>query len=177
MPVFTLPVKTFAEYEIKKSKFIAHLSPVSSKKEAVIFIEEVKKKYENARHNVPCYIVGENFEEKWFSDDGEPKGSSGLPIMSILLKMKITNIAVVVTRYFGGIKLGVGGLARAYSKTVSLALEKVELKPFVKYATKKEEINYSEFEAFKKMLAEKNGEILEQNFGDKISLTIKIPII
>ena len=98
----------------KKSRFIANVVPVSSEEEAEEFIESMKKKYWDARHNCYAYIIGERGEIKRFSDDGEPGGTAGKPILEVLAGEGITNAAIVVTRYFGGTLLGTGGLVRAY---------------------------------------------------------------
>ncbi len=101
-------------FRSKKSRFIANVVPVSSEEEAEEFIESMKKKYWDARHNCYAYIIGERGEIKRFSDDGEPGGTAGKPILEVLAGEGITNAAIVVTRYFGGTLLGTGGLVRAY---------------------------------------------------------------
>lgn len=108
---------------IEKSRFIAHVKPVSSKEEADAFISEIKGKYKDATHNVPAMVIGDKFQIQWASDDGEPQGTSGAPMVQMLVKEGITNVAIVVTRYFGGIKLGTGGLVRAYMGSAKLGLE------------------------------------------------------
>ena len=101
------------EYEEKKSRFIASVAPVSTEQEALDFIDSVRKKYYNARHNCTAFIIGRNRELTRCSDDGEPSGTAGKPILEVLLGADVTNVAVVVTRYFGGTLLGTGGLVRA----------------------------------------------------------------
>ena len=113
-----------AEYVVEKSRFIAHAMPVASLDEAKEYVASVKEEYRDATHNVPAIIVGAKQEVQWASDDGEPSGTSGLPMLKLIAGEGLTNLAVVVTRYFGGIKLGTGGLARAYSHAASLAVEK-----------------------------------------------------
>jgi len=108
---------------IEKSRFIAHVKPVSSKEEADAFVAEIKGKYKDATHNVPAMVIGDKFQIQWASDDGEPQGTSGAPMVQMLVKEGITNVAIVVTRYFGGIKLGTGGLVRAYTGSAKLGLE------------------------------------------------------
>ncbi|MDN5351933.1 MAG: hypothetical protein PWQ12_852 [Clostridiales bacterium] len=112
-----------AHLEIQKSKFIGYAVPVSSEEEAVAFIESVKKKHRDATHNVPAYLIGLNYEVQRYSDDGEPSGTAGVPILEFLKKAGVINLCVVVTRYFGGVKLGTGGLVRAYTQTAQAALE------------------------------------------------------
>lgn len=113
-----------AEYIVEKSRFIAHASPVESPDEAKLFVAEIKEKYKDATHNVPAFICGPGMEHQWQSDDGEPQGTSGMPILKLISSEELTNLVIVVTRYFGGIKLGTGGLARAYSHAAKLAIEK-----------------------------------------------------
>lgn len=112
-----------AEQIIEKSRFIAYVSPVETREEADAFIASIKKKHKDATHNVPAMVIGEKFQIQWASDDGEPQGTSGAPMVQMLVKEGITNVAIVVTRYFGGIKLGTGGLVRAYTSSAKLGLE------------------------------------------------------
>ena len=115
------------EIEEKKSRFIATIEPVSSEEEAADFIARIKKQYWDARHNCSAFIIGENGEKSRCSDDGEPSGTAGRPMLDVLTKEGITNICVVVTRYFGGTLLGTGGLVRAYSSAVKTGLDNCEL--------------------------------------------------
>ena len=112
-----------AELIIEKSRFIGYVKPVESREEADAFIKEIKTRHRDATHNVPAYVLGEKFQQQWASDDGEPQGTSGVPMLQMMVKEGITNVVVVVTRYFGGIKLGTGGLVRAYTNTAKAALE------------------------------------------------------
>ena len=119
----TVAGKASAEQIIEKSKFIAFVKPVSSKEDADAFVAEIKKKHRDATHNVPAMVIGDKMQLQWASDDGEPQGTSGAPIIKMLTGAGITNVAIVVTRYFGGVKLGTGGLARAYTSSAKLGLE------------------------------------------------------
>ncbi len=112
-----------AEQIIDKSRFIAYVSPAETKEEADAFIASIKKKHKDATHNVPAMVIGDKFQIQWASDDGEPQGTSGAPMVMMMVNAGITNVCVVVTRYFGGIKLGTGGLARAYTSSAKLGLE------------------------------------------------------
>lgn len=111
------------EQVIERSRFIAHIKPCGSREEAEEYIKGIKAQYKDATHNVPCFIVGEKQELMWASDDGEPAGTSGAPMMQMLSREGLTNLVCVVTRYFGGIKLGTGGLVRAYTSSARLALD------------------------------------------------------
>lgn len=111
------------EFEIEKSNFITNMKYVESEKDALSFIEKIKEKYKDANHNCHAYIINEKPEIKRYSDDGEPQGSAGLPMLSVLEKENLFNVVAIVTRYFGGKKLGKGGLVRAYTRGVSDCLD------------------------------------------------------
>lgn len=156
------------EYVIEKSRFIAHAKPVESYDEAQSFVAEIKQEYKDATHNVPIIICGNKQEIKWASDDGEPQGTSGLPVLKMVSDLGITNIAIVITRYFGGIKLGTGGLARAYTQAAKLAIEKaglcvVENGCFLSY-----EIDYSYLAKFQNIEKQGDFTILNTDFTDKV---------
>jgi uncharacterized YigZ family protein len=119
----TVAKEASAEQVIDRSRFIAHIARAFSKEEADAFIASVRAQYRDATHNVPAFIVGEKSELKWTSDDGEPQGTSGPPMLQMLEREGLTNVVCVVTRYYGGIKLGTGGLVRAYTSSAKLALE------------------------------------------------------
>ncbi len=111
------------EYEEKKSKFIASVSPAGIEEEALHFISSLKSKYWDASHNVYAYCIGGNNTVQRFSDDGEPSGTAGMPVMEVIKRMELQNLAVVVTRYFGGTLLGAAGLIRAYGKSAAMGIE------------------------------------------------------
>ncbi len=112
----TVHARGTAEIVEKKSRFIANVAPVSTEEEAIAFVNEIKAKYRDARHNVYAYVISENNLSR-FTDDGEPSGTAGAPVLDVILKEGLTDVAIVVTRYFGGTLLGTGGLVRAYGKT------------------------------------------------------------
>lgn len=112
-----------AEQVVEKSRFIAYVSPAETREEADDFIASIRKKHKDATHNVPAMVLGDKFQIQWASDDGEPQGTSGAPIVQFLVNEGITNVVIVVTRYFGGIKLGTGGLVRAYTSSAKLGIE------------------------------------------------------
>lgn len=132
-----------AEQTIEKSKFICYVAPASSKEEADSFIQEIRKKHRDATHNVPAMVIGDKMQVQWASDDGEPQGTSGAPIVQMLVNMGITNVVVVVTRYFGGIKLGPGGLVRAYTTSAQLGIEKAGVGDVEEYLVSEYEIDYT----------------------------------
>ncbi|MED4225115.1 YigZ family protein [Neobacillus cucumis] len=113
------------EITIQKSRFIAHMTRAETENEAVEFIQSIKKQHGDANHNCSAYLIGEHDQIQKANDDGEPSGTAGVPILEVLKKRKLKDTVVVVTRYFGGIKLGAGGLIRAYGKATSEGLEAV----------------------------------------------------
>lgn len=131
-----------AEDIVEKSRFIAYCQPIQTESEAVTFIEKIKKKHWDATHNVPVYVLGETYGVQRYSDDGEPSGTAGVPILSMLKNEGITDLVVVVTRYFGGIKLGTGGLVRAYTHTAKLGVEAALLVEKVVYTFLKLHVSY-----------------------------------
>ena len=118
----TLLRRAEAEYIVQKSRFIGHGCPVSTTEEALAFLEDIRREHRDASHNCYAYIIGQNAGVMRYSDDGEPGGTAGMPIIEVMRARGVVDAAVVVTRYFGGILLGAGGLVRAYSHTCALAL-------------------------------------------------------
>lgn len=163
-----------AEYEEKRSRFISSAAPVFSAEEARLFIASVKKKYSDATHNVPAFVIGEgNSVISGCSDDGEPSGTAGRPALSVLEMSQVTNIAVVVTRYFGGIKLGTGGLVRAYSECVKRVLEVVPKARVIRASLFQVMLPYSFYESFLRLAASENAEICASEFDSDVVLTVK----
>ena len=119
----TVRTEAEASQTIERSKFIAHVKPVESREEAEEFIAQIKAQYRDATHNVPAMVLGDQAQIQWASDDGEPQGTSGAPMVQLMTGEGLTNMVIVVTRYFGGIKLGTGGLVRAYSSSARLGIE------------------------------------------------------
>lgn len=119
----TILKEASAEQIIDKSRFITYVRPVETKEDADAFIAEIKAKHRDATHNVPAMVIGDKFQIQWASDDGEPQGTSGAPMVQMLVKEGLTNLVIVVTRYFGGIKLGTGGLVRAYTSSAKLGID------------------------------------------------------
>ncbi len=115
------------EIIIEKSRFIGYAAPIENEEEAIAFIENIRTKHRNATHNVPAYVVGENNEIQRYSDDREPSGTAGIPVLEVIKKEDLRNVVIVVTRYFGGIKLGTGGLVRAYTKGAKIGLDAAKI--------------------------------------------------
>jgi uncharacterized YigZ family protein len=123
MRYFSVLEESITEYTVQKSRFITYIKPVIDEEVAKEFIEAIRKKHWDASHNVPIYLIGEKMKIQRFSDDGEPSGTAGMPVLDMLKKEGVTNIVMVITRYFGGIKLGKGGLVRAYTHSAKLGLD------------------------------------------------------
>lgn len=161
----------------KKSKFIGYIKPVSAVIEAEKFIDSIKKIHPTATHNVPLYRVVEDGQEYFkYNDDGEPSNTAGKPMAEILKILDIYNVALVATRYFGGIKLGAGGLIRNYAKTAKLAVNEAGIVEYVKksiFILDYDYENISETEAFLSGNARKFGiEILEKNYLNRVTMKI-----
>ena len=122
VPYITAAREASASLVIEKSRFIAHVSPCASKDAAEAFISSIRAEYKDATHNVPAYVIGRGQEVMWSSEDGEPSGTAGAPVLKMLVQEGLTDVCVVITRYFGGIKLGTGGLVRAYTQVAKMAL-------------------------------------------------------
>lgn len=131
------------EIIINKSRFIGYAKPVESEEDAIKFIEEIKFKHKDATHNVPAYVIGPNNNIQRYSDDGEPSGTAGIPILEVLKKENLRNVVVVVTRYYGGVKLGTGGLVRAYIKGAKIALEASKIVEKILYKRLKVRVDYT----------------------------------
>ena len=125
MSLYTIKTNGKHEIIIEKSRFICHLQRINDKEQAFDFIKSIKKQYWDATHNCSAFIIGESMNVQGSSDDGEPSGTAGIPMLEVLKKNNLHDVTAVVTRYFGGIKLGAGGLVRAYGKSVSHALQEV----------------------------------------------------
>ena len=157
------------EYEDRKSVFIGEAIPVSTEEEALAFIESIKKKYPDARHHVYAYVLRENSIMR-FSDDGEPQGTAGMPVLDIIRKNGLTNTAIVVTRYFGGTLLGTGGLVRAYTAAALGAVEKAEIITYDIYVSLNIETTYSDFQKFAPVFSETGFRSGDIRYADKVIL-------
>ena len=158
--------------EIKKSRFICHAKRVYSEEEARDFITAIKKEHYKATHNCSAFIVGERSEIKRTSDDGEPSGTAGVPMLGVLENHNLTNVCVVVTRYFGGIKLGAGGLIRAYAGSVALAVKEIGIIEIKEQAGIQIHMTYAQYQEYGNFLKEHNLIELETNFTDQVDTMI-----
>lgn len=160
----------------KKSRFIATVRLVESEEEALAFIEEMRKKYWNATHNCYAYVIGERRELVRCSDDGEPGGTAGRPMLDVLLGENLYNTAVVVTRYFGGTLLGTGGLVRAYSRAVQEGLAQSDIIEKIYGAILQIETDYNGLGKIQYLIGEKKIPVLESEYTDKVVLRIILPV-
>ena len=158
--------------EIKKSRFICHAKRVCSEEEARAFITAIKKEHYKATHNCSAFIIGERSEIKRTSDDGEPSGTAGVPMLGGLENHNLTNVCVVVTRYFGGIKLGAGGLIRAYAGSVALAVKEIGIVEIKEQAGIQIQMSYAQYQEYGNFLKEHNLMELETNFTDQVETII-----
>lgn len=157
------------EFVEKRSRFIGYCSPVTTQEQALEFIEKIKSKHWDAKHNVYAYILREGGIKR-YSDDGEPQGTAGVPVLDVMQKMNITDAVVVVTRYFGGILLGAGGLVRAYSHGAKLAVEAA--KPAVMELCDNSELkcSYNQYGRVSTIIAQQGGVVADSVFTDEVEL-------
>ena len=165
-----------SEVIVKKSRFIGITYPVSTPEEAADFVNSIKKKYYDARHNCYAYVIGDNRDQIKFSDDGEPGGTAGKPMLDVLLGSGITNIVVVVTRYFGGTLLGTGGLVRAYSDAAKEAVEASVTYTVERKIRLKIETDYTSFQSLERLFKSKENVTFETEYSDKILMNVGIPV-
>lgn len=170
----TIKEDGMVQEEIKKSRFICHVKRIYSEEEARAFIAAIKKEHYKATHNCSAFIIGEKSDIKRTSDDGEPSGTAGVPMLGVLEKHNLTNLCVVVTRYFGGIKLGAGGLIRAYASSVALAIKEIGLVEIKEQAGLRLELSYSQYQDFANFLKVQNLEETDTIFTELVDTTIYI---
>lgn len=163
-------------YEVKKSKFIGYCKPVLTAEEANGFVDEIRKKHSDARHNVYAWILKKEIGLQKYSDDGEPSGTAGLPVMSVLTKNDIADCVIVVTRYFGGILLGKGGLVRAYTKAAALALKEAGPKIMEMCSVFNMHVDYSMYDKIVFEMKAKGYHISNTEYGEDISIDVRIPV-
>ena len=161
----------------KKSRFIATIRPTDTEEEAIAFVEEMKKKYWDAKHNCHAFIIGKNAQITRCSDDGEPGGTAGRPMLELLMKEELRNICVVVTRYFGGTLLGTGGLIRAYTGAVKKVLDEIEIKTMQECVSLSIKTDYNGIGKVQYILAQNEIIIEKSEYLEIVELTATIPSI
>jgi uncharacterized YigZ family protein len=160
------------EVIIEKSTFIGYAKPVKTEEEAVEFINEIKKKHKDARHNVWAYTIGQNMNIQRYSDDGEPQGTAGIPTLEVIKKEDLRDVAVVVTRYFGGIKLGAGGLVRAYTKGAKIGLEAAKIIEKVMFQEVRVRIDYNQLGRVQNEIMNMNYIIKDTIYADNVEIVV-----
>lgn len=167
----TIKGEAVSEQVIDRSRFICHMTTVNTKEEADSYIASIRQKYKDATHNVPAFIVGNKMEMKWQSDDSEPQGTAGAPMLEVLSREGITNVVAVVTRYFGGIKLGTGGLVRAYQSSVKLALQNSVICDATEVVEISVRVDYNTYQKIEKLKSD-IFEITDREFTDTVLLRL-----
>lgn len=171
----TVSERASAAFEVMGSEFIGHVTPAETTDRAEAFVEAIESEYADATHNVPAYRVRSDPFREWSSDDGEPAGSAGKPALNVLQQERIENVAVVVTRYYGGTNLGVGGLARAYSRAVKEALDEagvVEERPHERVSVT---VEYDDSGTVRGIL-ESVGVEFGADYNERVTFDVRVPV-
>jgi uncharacterized YigZ family protein len=165
-----------AEFEEKRSRFISHITPASSEEEALSFLRDIRKRHHEATHNVYAYrLANEGTPICRHSDDGEPSGTAGVPLLEVFVKQDIYDFCCVATRYFGGTRLGAGGLTRAYARCGSIALEASGIGIMQEMAVCSMVLPYPLYEPIKRLLDSHGAEITDEGFGTEVALEFALP--
>lgn len=162
-----------ASFTEKRSEFLGHVRPVESEEEARAFVAEMKKKYYDARHNCWCYIIKDGAER--YSDDGEPQGTAGIPMLEVFRREGVCNVVCVVTRYFGGILLGAGGLLRAYTKSAKDALDAASISVVRRWVETALDCSYAAAEKLKQEITAFGGIVAGLDYGAAVTIHAYIP--
>lgn len=163
------------EFIERKSRFIGYVKPVTTQEDAVAFINEIKSKHWDATHNVYAYVLREG-QVRRYSDDGEPQGTAGIPVLDVLLKENVTDCVVVATRYFGGTLLGAGGLVRAYSHTAKIAVDAGGIVTMKLCKILKVTCDYNFYGRLNSLIPEMGGVIDDSEFSDNVTVTFQMPV-
>ncbi len=169
-------VKEYGQDEtiINKSKFIGYVSPINSEEDALEFIEMIKTKHKDATHNVYAYVYGEDSNVQRFSDDGEPSGTAGIPVIEVIKKEDLRNVVVVVTRYFGGIKLGGGGLIRAYTKSAKIGLDAGQIVDMTIHTKLRINIDYAILGKLENFLSNSGYKAEDMTYKENVGIQIYV---
>lgn len=162
------------EYIINKSRFIGYCAPVTTQEQAIEFVNEIRKKHSDATHNVYAYQI-RSPEYSRYSDDGEPQGTAGVPVLDVIKKNGLTDVCVVVTRYFGGILLGAGGLVRAYSHSAKIAVEGANIIRMSPCSVLKVVCDYGFYGKLSGLVPESGGIVESTDFGENVTLVFRLP--
>jgi len=171
----TVRRRATAELEERRSRFIANVSPVEDEAAALSFVDEIRREYADATHNVYAYRVGVKVPTQKSSDAGEPAGTAGMPVLEAIRRSDLTNVVVVVSRYFGGILLGAGGLARTYSRAALQGLRAAEPVRMVRHIHLRLELDYSLYGKIEHLVASRSLRVLDKSFARAVSLVLAVP--
>lgn len=160
------------EFIVNKSRFIGYAIPISSEEEAIDFIKKISIKHRDATHNVYAYVFGENSNIQRYSDDGEPSGTAGIPILEVIKKEDLRNVVVVVTRYYGGVKLGAGGLVRAYTKGAKIGLEAAKIVDKVLHERVMVRAEYTLYGKIENQLMRNQYEVANVIYDDAVNIEV-----
>ena len=163
-----------SEFTEKRSRFIGHVRRIESEAEARAFLETIKKKHYDARHNCWCYIVHEGGIVR-YGDDGEPQGTAGQPMLNVFQREGVENVVCVVTRYFGGVLLGAGGLTRAYARSARDALDAAGKAKMTLWDRLRVSVPYQLFERFTRLVAARGGVVEDSSYGADVVVTLRLP--
>jgi len=166
------------EFEIKKSRFIGEIYPCTTQQQAVQHLNRLASEHPNANHLAFAWRIrqADGFINERCHDAGEPSGTAGRPILAPLEGESLINVVVGVIRYFGGVKLGTGGLTRAYGNAAKMAIEQAEFEPWVEMTAFEMEIEYSELQSLEYQLKQCQGQLLDQQFSDKVKVLVQLPL-
>lgn len=165
----------FAQVEVKKSKFLAYALPISSLSEIKERVNKAREDHPDSRHVVHAAVVGPRGDEYSLSDDGEPKGTSGRPSLEVLKGSGVTNILILIVRYFGGTKLGTGGLVKSYGNAVKAVIEVLEVEELVEKVTFSLTLSYHDHQGVNQLFEKEGVEIVSENFAEAVSLSARCP--
>lgn len=161
-----------AEQIIEKSKFIGYIRPVADREEAQSYFDELKRRHKDATHHVPAMVIGDRFQIQWASDDGEPQGTAGSPLVHMLVKEQVTNVAVMIVRYYGGVKLGPGGLIRAYTSTAKLAMDLAGIRQVKAMIELTFQVAYPFLQKIESFGAEGRFKVLRCDYSEAVTVVI-----
>lgn len=170
----TLRDEMYDEFTVKHSRFIGYAKPVTTQEEAVEYINSIRSKHWDAKHNVYAYVLRDG-QTRRYSDDGEPQGTAGIPVLDVLLKEGLTDCVVVVTRYFGGILLGGGGLVRAYSHAAKLGVDAAGIKKMSLCVRAECECDYSFYGKLSSLIPECGGTVENADFAENVNVVFTMP--
>ena len=157
---------------IEKSTFIGYAKPIKTEEEAIEFVNEIKKKHKDATHNVWAYTVGKTMNIQRYSDDGEPQGTAGIPTLEVIKKEDLRDVVVVVTRYFGGVKLGAGGLVRAYTKGAKIGIDAAKVIEKVMYKEVRIKIDYNQLGKVQNEIMNMNYFVKDTIYEDNVEIIV-----